>query len=109
VCIPQKADNGTLFNYIDSAPTSFPDSSGTALIAASTFRLATLTGDLTHIPAAEKAFNLIKENISEDGWLMDVVDPLAFDKPGTRSPEGQSFVLLLYSARRDFIATHKMI
>jgi len=98
--------NGTLLNHIND-PTSFADSSSTALIAASSFRLASLTGDLRHIPAATKALDVIKKSIDSDGFLLNTVDPLTFDTPsgpGVHSPEGQAFVLLLNSAFRDFLS-----
>ena len=96
--------NGTLYNYIDQN-TSFADTSSTALLAAASYRLATITGDWTHVPAASKAFNLIKASLTDDGWLLNTVDPLTFNSPsasGTFSPEGQAFVLLLQAAWRDF-------
>ncbi|KAI0069973.1 Six-hairpin glycosidase [Panus rudis PR-1116 ss-1] len=96
--------NGTLLNALDD-PASFADSSSTALLAATTYRLAALTGDLSHIPAANKAFKVIKESIDEDGWLLNTVDPFTFNtpsKPGEHSPEGQAFALLLHAAWRDY-------
>ncbi|KAA1465990.1 Six-hairpin glycosidase [Dentipellis sp. KUC8613] len=98
--------NGTLFNYLNDA-TSFADTSSTALLATSSFRLATLTGSPRHIPAAVRALRLIRASVDADGWLQGTVDPLSFSTPsapGVHSPEGQSFVLLLHSAWRDFLA-----
>jgi hypothetical protein len=92
--------NGTLLNYIDQ-PDSFADTSSTALLAASTFRYASMTGDNTHIPAAIRALELIRCSINDQGWLNGTVDPLKFSSPsppGEHSPEGQSFVLLLEAA-----------
>ena len=86
---------------------SFADTASTALLAAVTYRMAVLTKDLSHIPAAEKAFTLIQNSLTEDGWLENTVDPLKFDAPslpGKYSPEGQSFTLLLHAAWRDFQA-----
>ena len=99
--------NGTLYNYLDQN-TSFADSSSTALLAASSYRLAVITGDATHIPAASKAFDLIKASLTDDGWLLNTVDPETFDTPsvaGSYSPEGQAFVLLLQAAWRDFMSS----
>ncbi|KAH9049232.1 Six-hairpin glycosidase-like protein [Lactarius deliciosus] len=93
-------ENGTLLNYLDQ-PDSFPDSSSTALLAASTFRWASITRNNTHIPAATRALRLIRANIDDQGWLLDTVDPETFSTPslpGAHSPEGQSFVLLLEAA-----------
>ncbi|KZT41164.1 Six-hairpin glycosidase [Sistotremastrum suecicum HHB10207 ss-3] len=93
--------NGTLLNSINDN-SSFADSSGTALIASATYRLALITNDTSHIPAANKAFTLIQNSLSDDGLLENVVDPLTFNSPGTISPEGQSFVLLLQTAWWDW-------
>lgn len=93
--------NGTLFNSINDN-SSFADSSGTALLAASTYRLALITNDTSNIPAANRAFTLIQNSLSDDGLLHNIVDPLTFDSPGTVSPEGQSFVLLLQTAWWDW-------
>ncbi|KAI0253057.1 Six-hairpin glycosidase [Lactifluus subvellereus] len=92
--------NGTLLNYIDQ-PDSFADTSSTALLAASTFRFASLTGNNTHTPAAIRALELIRCSVDDQGWLRGTVDPLKFSAPsppGRHSPEGQSFVLLLEAA-----------
>ncbi|KAH9175157.1 Six-hairpin glycosidase-like protein [Lactarius sanguifluus] len=80
---------------------SFADSSSTALLAASTFRWASITRNNTHIPAATRALRLIRANVDDQGWLLDTVDPETFSTPslpGAHSPEGQSFVLLLEAA-----------
>ena len=92
--------NGTLLNYIDNS-TSFADSSSTALLAASTFRFASITGNNKYIPAATLALELIRNSIDDQGWLLNTVDPETFSSPsppGQHSPEGQSFVLLLEAA-----------
>lgn len=101
--------NGTLYNYMDEDD-SFGETSSTALLAATTYRMATLTGDLSHMKAADKAFNLIQRSLTEDGWLLDTVDPMSFSTPSEPekySPEGQAFTLLLHSAWRDFAAAKK--
>ncbi|KAI0774354.1 Six-hairpin glycosidase [Fomes fomentarius] len=106
---PLQRANGTLYNYMDEDD-SFGDTSSTALLAATTYRLATLTGNLSHIKAADKAFNLIQQSLTEDGWLLNTVDPMSFStpsEPGRYSPEGQAFTLLLHSAWRGFAAANK--
>ncbi|KAF7795945.1 hypothetical protein EIP86_007113 [Pleurotus ostreatoroseus] len=98
--------NGTLFNVIDD-PTTFADSSSTALLAAVTYRYAALTGDVSLVPAANRVLNLIRLSVDADGWLHQTVDPETFDTPslpGQFSPEGQAFVLLLHAAWRDFVS-----
>ncbi len=70
-------------------------------MAASTFRLASITGIDTHISEATRALQLIRDSIDDQGWLLNTVDPETFSSPsppGQHSPEGQSFVLLLEAA-----------
>jgi hypothetical protein len=48
-----------------------------------------------------QALSLVWQSIDQNGWLLNVVDPLSFTQPlqaGAHSPEGQSFVLLLAAA-----------
>jgi len=97
-------ENGTLLNYVDQSG-SFADSSSTALLAATTFRYSTLTGDTKHDTAAMEALDLVFASIDDGGWLLNTVDPNAWtsrSQPGAHSPEGQSFVLLLAAAWEDF-------
>ena len=97
-------ENGTLLNYVDQSD-SFADSASTALLAATTFRYSTLTGDTKHDTAAMEALDLVFASIDDDGWLLNTVDPNAWtsrSQPGAHSPEGQSFVLLLAAAWVDF-------
>ena len=95
----QKA-NGTLYNTIDGD--DFADTSGTAAIAAATYRLARITGNPIHIPAAERAYELIATSVNGTGWLQGTVNPQTFNTqtaPDSYSPEGQSFTLMLIAAR----------
>lgn len=75
-------------------------------MASVTFRLAVLKEDKSsYISNANAAYDFVRRNIDCDGWLRHTVDPLTFYKLSTlneTSPEGQSFVLLLESARRGF-------
>jgi len=92
--------NGTLLNYVDQ-PGSFADSASTALLAATTFRYSLLTYDAKHDAAAMRALSLVWQSIDQNGWLLNVVNPLSFTQPlpaGAHSPEAQSFVLLLAAA-----------
>lgn len=103
--------NGALLNYIDDT-TSFADMSSTALMAASTFRLAYLTSDRANLSladarllaAARKARSLIIQSLDGDGWLTNVVDPQDWHQSGSHSPEGQAFVLLLEASYQDWMA-----
>jgi hypothetical protein len=70
--------NGTLLNYVDQ-PDSFADSASTALLAATTFRYSLLTYDGKHDAAAMQALSLVWQSIDQNGWLLNVVDPLSFD------------------------------
>ncbi|KAH8106137.1 Six-hairpin glycosidase [Cristinia sonorae] len=102
---PHQGNNGTLFNVIDD-PTTFADTSSTALLAASTYRLASITNNHTLIPFADRALQLIKDSVDGNGWLHNTVDPLTFfapSPPGTFSPEGQTFTILLHTAREDYV------
>ncbi|KAB5588393.1 hypothetical protein CTheo_8168 [Ceratobasidium theobromae] len=102
--------NGTLLNYATDN-TSFADSASTALLAATTYRLAThletsnggnrmnITSALS---AAGRARALVSKSIDLDGWLLNVVNPWNFPVRGTKSAEGQAFVLSLEAAYRDY-------
>lgn len=101
--------DGSLFNYLD-VPDSFTDMSATAFMAACTYRLALVTDATAHIPAADKAFALVKNSIAADGRLMNVVNPYDFTNPYQGvSPEGQAMVLMLQAAYRDFQSFSKGI
>lgn len=95
-----QAENGTLLNVLNNA-SSFGETSATALLAATTYRLASITHNSTLIPAANKAFELIKDSINEEGWLVGTVDPITFytqSAEGSYSAEAQAFALLLQSS-----------
>jgi hypothetical protein len=96
---------GALHNVINDL-NSFTDTAATALIASVTFRLAVIKGDnSTYISNANTAYDFVRRNIDSGGWLRNTADPLTFYTPSSSnepSPEGQSFVLLLEAARRDF-------
>ena len=92
-----------MYNYIDVTSNTFPDSAGTALIAAATYRLAKYTGDSKFISKAELAYSCVSKSvISATGILKNVVNPETFSTSlpqGTGSPEAESFILLLEAAR----------
>ncbi|KAG9093439.1 hypothetical protein FRC06_011527 [Ceratobasidium sp. 370] len=96
--------NGTLLNYATDS-TTFADSASTALLSATTYRLATRlpkTNLTFALAAASKARLLVAESIDPNGWLVNVVDPWNYPLRGTQSAEGQSFVLCLEAAYRDY-------
>ncbi|KAG8685770.1 hypothetical protein FRC09_014538 [Ceratobasidium sp. 395] len=139
--------NGTLYNYPDlSSPASptpnflispssaFSDASGTALLAATTYRLAahivkypnitftnatgaSTTESLADILArsgysvrsllepAGKARQAVAASVDPiTGWLQNVANPWSYSQRGTTSPEGQAFILMLEAAARDWEA-----
>ena len=100
-----QTSTGALHNVINDS-TSFTDTSSTALIASVTFRLAVLKEDnSTYISNANAAYDFVRSNIDSNGWLRNTVDPLTFyslSNSSVPSPEGQTFVLLMEAARRDF-------
>jgi hypothetical protein len=97
----QQAD-GSLTNYLDREG-SFQEMSATAFMAAVTYRLALITDATDHIPAADRAFALVKQKIDGQGKLQNVVNPYEFSTPYYDvSPEGQAMVLMLQAAYRDY-------
>ena len=42
-------------------------------------------------------------HFTADGWLTPVVNPYSFGREGSRSPEGQAFVVEMYAAWRDWV------
>lgn len=136
--------NGTLYNYPDlsspasatpsyeaSPSTAFSDASGTALLAATTYRLAAHlvrhprvtstngTGSTTRsladvlarsgysvrslLEPASKARKAVAASVDPStGWLTGVANPWSYSQPGTVSPEGQAFVLMLEAAVKDW-------
>ena len=98
----QRAD-GSLGNYLRDD--SFMDMSGTAFMAAVTYRLGVITDVASLIPNADKAFALVKNSIAADGRLQNVVNPYDFSTQYYDvSPEGQAMVLMCQAAWRDYTA-----
>ncbi|GAA5886905.1 hypothetical protein JCM6882_009379 [Rhodosporidiobolus microsporus] len=102
--------DGLLPNYYDAASnSSFSDAAGSALLAATAYRLAQLD------PSAVSASTLRKAAIvrvavnagvnTTTGWLQPVVDPLSWTEQTATSPESEAFVLLLQAAWRDYRAS----
>lgn len=76
-----QVSSGALLNHIDEAG-SFIDASGTALLAAATFRLAVFTSNPRNVKNAVKARKWVLETIDEDGWLKEVVNPYDWHEEG---------------------------
>ncbi|GAA6009924.1 hypothetical protein JCM10207_002159 [Rhodosporidiobolus poonsookiae] len=99
--------DGLLPNYYDSASgSSFSDGSGSALLAASAYRLAvlnsTVISDATLAHAATIRAAVNRKVNTQSGWLAPVVNPLSFKEQASQSPEGEAFVLLLQAAWDDY-------
>ncbi|ORY47088.1 Six-hairpin glycosidase-like protein [Leucosporidium creatinivorum] len=93
-------------NYYDKSST-FLDSSSSALLAATSLRLATLglKQTSTNLAIASAIRLAVNDKVdTSSGWLQDVVDPLSWEDEVNKSPEGQAFVLLLHAAWADYIA-----
>lgn len=69
------------------------------------YRLAGIDGIQDYLPFADRALKGIDNNLGDDGWLRNVVDPYVFFRPGGHSPEAQAFVVLLQAAYRDHLRT----
>ncbi|GAA5881319.1 hypothetical protein JCM16303_000127 [Sporobolomyces ruberrimus] len=98
-------NDGLLPNYFD-IESSFSDAAGSALLAATAFRLADLDSasstDYSSLLATASTIRAsVNAKIAPSGWLTQVVDPLSFAQEAQTSPEGQAFILLLEAAWRD--------
>ncbi|GAA5846894.1 hypothetical protein JCM5353_004848 [Sporobolomyces roseus] len=102
--------DGLLPNYYD-VESSFSDAAGSALLAATAYRLATLdstssTDYSSVLSSAATIRSAVNDNVdSISGWLSNVVDPLSFAQQAKTSPEGQAFILLLQAAWSDHQAS----
>ncbi|GJJ14119.1 hypothetical protein Clacol_008376 [Clathrus columnatus] len=95
-----------LFPNYATDNTTFEDASSTALLAASTYRLAVLEGIYHNLPHAEKSRKTLStsSHITSEGWLTPVVDPINWTNEGSDSPEGQAFVVEMTAAWKDWVA-----
>lgn len=93
-----------LFNNYMNDSTTFFDTAGTALIAASTYRLASMTGNNTWISQADLIYQSLATALNPIGQFRDgypVVDVLSFNTQGETSAESLAFMMLLTAAKRD--------
>ncbi|RSH82547.1 uncharacterized protein EHS24_007528 [Apiotrichum porosum] len=105
----QLTSDGRLPNYMltDDSTLSIADSTGTAGVVAAFYRFYIRRPDLAKAltTKAAQAFDGVVAKIDSSFWLTDVVDPLGTNGfivtpgSGTQSPEGQSFVALMWAAR----------
>ncbi|EPQ53342.1 hypothetical protein GLOTRDRAFT_117313 [Gloeophyllum trabeum ATCC 11539] len=113
---PHLQSNGLFRNYPDSSDSAnFDDAASTALLAATVYRLANAWGAHAHLPDAERsraalfggnndtASNASLAHFTADMWLTPVVNPNSYGQQGSKSPEGQAFVLELVAAHRDWV------
>jgi rhamnogalacturonyl hydrolase YesR len=113
----ERDQNGMLRNYLHSEDLTknYGDGSCTALLAATVYRMAVLApkpfAESSYIGWADGLRLAIASNL-RDGLLAPTVDPLKCDRPQpiyTGSPEGQSFVVLLYAAYRDYASARGLL
>ncbi|EJD50632.1 hypothetical protein AURDEDRAFT_100180 [Auricularia subglabra TFB-10046 SS5] len=106
----RQGEAGGIPNYMDKAD-QFEDSAGTALLAATSYRLAIITRSDKHIANAEKALTRMMELTDADGWVHGAVDPYNFARPAEGntpngySPEAQCFVVMLDVAARNYYSS----
>ncbi|ESK86686.1 hypothetical protein Moror_10933 [Moniliophthora roreri MCA 2997] len=113
-------DDGLLRNYLDNTSGDghgFGEISGSAILASVVYRMTVLQpdtfGDNKYLSWADGIRNTISRNdkqgnprVTIEGIVMPAVNPLGWlDKNPftTGSPEGQAFVVLMYSAWRDCV------
>ncbi|KAG6872500.1 hypothetical protein C0995_009256 [Termitomyces sp. Mi166 len=117
---PHLDNSSNLFTNYASQPVTadgnFLDSSSTALLASTVYRLSLIWGTHTYLPFAERtrkalsapntnsSSNATLEHFDLNGWLTPVVNPDSYGKQGSQSPEGQAFVVEMQSAWRDWVA-----
>lgn len=99
-------DQPLLRNYLNDT-TWFAELSGTTLLAATAYRVVQLEPakfGQKYTAWADEKREAATAMIGSDGLLAPVVNPLNWNDrtPATKSPEAQSFAILLFSAYRDF-------
>ncbi|KAK4047821.1 hypothetical protein OIV83_005164 [Microbotryomycetes sp. JL201] len=100
------APSGLVPNYFDK-PFTFSDPAASALLCATTFRLASLglSQTPTNIQAAIRIRQAVLSRIdSSTGWVNGCVDPIKWNVQTDQSPESLAFILMMESAFRDFMA-----
>ncbi|KAK4686019.1 hypothetical protein P7C73_g4107, partial [Tremellales sp. Uapishka_1] len=84
------------------ALSALPSSTSTSPTDRTRSRMSTLNLTNTYVPFSLTLLASVSSAVNETGYLSQVVDPNSFDKQGTVSPEGQSFVVLAYAAYNDW-------
>lgn len=99
-------DEPLLRNYLNDT-SWFAELSGTTLLAATAYRAVQLEParfGIEYTDWADEKREAVLSMIGNDGLLAPVVNPLNWNDrtPATKSPEAQSFAVLMFSAYRDF-------
>lgn len=99
-------DEPLLRNYLNDT-TWFAELSGTTLLAATAYRavqVEPIRFGQEYATWADEKREAVTAMIGDDGLLAPVVNPLNWNDrtPATKSPEAQSFAILMFSAYRDF-------
>ena len=96
-----QASTGLLPNYLGEQ--TFSDSASTALMAATSYRMAQLGLDNSSVASADIARRAVFANVNTTtGWLSPVVDSTNWAIQASNSSEAQSFVIILSAAYRDY-------
>ena len=104
-------NTGLLRNYLGD-DSWFGETSGTALLAATAYRMAVLRPDIfgqdKYVSWAHEKRQAVFDRVDDDGFAMPQVNSLKHDSREplkTGSAEGQAFLLLLGAAWRDYVCT----
>ncbi|WWC72204.1 uncharacterized protein I206_106164 [Kwoniella pini CBS 10737] len=98
---PLITSDGLYHNYLNDN-SSFKDTSGSALMAATGLRISTLNLTDSYVPDSLKLLAAVSSYVNSTGYLTQTVNPYDFSKEGTYSPEGQSFVVMAYAAYKEW-------
>ncbi|EIW72178.1 hypothetical protein M231_01851 [Tremella mesenterica] len=95
--------DGLLRNYIDQS-SSFEETAGSALIAAVALRMSTMGLTNQYASQGIQLLSAVSAKVNSSGYLTQVVNPYDWSQTATQSPEGQSFVIMAYSAYNEWIS-----
>lgn len=99
-------DEPLLRNYLNDT-TWFAELSGTTLLTATAYRMAQLDPKMfghKYSDWADSKIEAVTRMIGSDGLLTPVVNPLNWNDrtPAAKSPEAQSFAIMMFAAYRSF-------
>ncbi|KDN46716.1 hypothetical protein RSAG8_04096, partial [Rhizoctonia solani AG-8 WAC10335] len=107
---PLLTEEGLFYNYVDNSKT-FLDGASTALMAACTYRAAIMFNNTKYIEQAEKVYGIIggtDDNSTTSSSTPGPARKYRAVPQGQHSAEGQAFVLMMYTARNDYLAAQKL-